>query len=62
MQMAKNKNIVDWVNHMVNFHRIRTEEKNLLDIVLKCIYGMLFPAQGEGLLLKLLNDLKSFIQ
>lgn len=56
--MAKNKNIVEWVNQMVNYHRLKTEEKNMLDIVLKCIYGLLFPAQGEGLLIKLLSDLK----
>ena len=42
-ELAQNEKIVQWVNHMVNYHRRKTEEKALLDLCLQCIYTVLFP-------------------
>jgi hypothetical protein len=58
--MAKNKRIVEWVNQMVNFHRIKSEEKALLDIILSCIYSLLFPG-GANNITKLLIELQKFV-
>ena len=43
LELAQNEKIVQWVNHMVNYHRRKTEEKALLDLCLQCIYTVLFP-------------------
>eukprot|EP00347_Sterkiella_histriomuscorum_P004489 403360269 len=60
--LASNEKVVEWVTLMVNFHKYKSEEKKLIDLVLQCIYKILFPEQKINVQLKsILSDIENLI-
>ncbi|CDW76194.1 UNKNOWN [Stylonychia lemnae] len=58
IELAQNKQIVEWVTSMVNYHKQKSEEKKVIDLYLQCLYKVLFPEQKSDIkMAQILNDL-----
>jgi hypothetical protein len=45
---AQNDEIVDWMTKMVQYHKVKTEEKKINDAILKVLHAYMFPDQQKA--------------
>jgi hypothetical protein len=45
---AQNDEIVDWMTKMVQYHKVKTEEKKINDAILKVLHAYMFPDQQNA--------------